>query len=507
MYDTGHFWPFRIMGGRHATDMKVPGLLAALIAAGVVAGSMMAGSATHLEAVAGPSGRIATSTYDEHGAAIPYNYNLDGEPTAITYPNHKAVTRTYDRYGRLKEVTDWNRRTTRFSYDSNGNLTAITFPSATMNEDRYTYDSSDKMSGIKMLRGTEALASLHYARDGAGQVTLATSQELPSGKAATYAYGEGNRLIKAGGTEYAYDRVGDPTKIGAHTYTYNGADELEAGAGMTYTYNKAGQRIKATPTRGPATTYSYDHAGHLITVQRPGSSHEPAINDSYTYDDNGLRSSQTVDGRTSNLTWDTAEALPLLLSDGTNNYIYGPDGLPIEQISNAGTTLYFHHDQQGSTRLLTNTKGEVEGSYAYSPYGELVARTGTATTPLLYDGQYTNASTGLIYLRARSYDPTTAQFLSIDPALQVTGEPYAYAGDNPLNAADPTGRLTWRGWLGAGLLAVGVTVALVSVGPWVAGGGIVVAGINLATAGWFGGLGLSVLGGVVLLGDLVGGHE
>ena len=29
-----------------------------------------------------------------------------------------------------------------------------------------------------------------------------------------------------------------------------------------------------------------------------------------------------------------------MLTDGTTNYIYGPGGLPIEQIDSAGTTTY-----------------------------------------------------------------------------------------------------------------------------------------------------------------------
>jgi RHS repeat-associated protein len=66
---------------------------------------------------------------------------------------------------------------------------------------------------------------------------------------------------------------------------------------------------------------------------------------------------------------------------------------------------------------------------------------GATTTPLGYDGQYTSSDTGLIYLRAREYDPATAQFLSVDPLEAVTGEPYSYVGDNPLNASDPTGLL------------------------------------------------------------------
>src|SRR5258708_1383795 len=45
----------------------------------------------------------------------------------------------------------------------------------------------------------------------------------------------------------------------------------------------------------------------------------------------------------------------------------------------------------------------------------------------------------LNYLRARYYDPTTAQFLSRDPLVDSTMSPYAYVNGNPLNASDPLG--------------------------------------------------------------------
>jgi hypothetical protein len=51
---------------------------------------------------------------------------------------------------------------------------------------------------------------------------------------------------------------------------------------------------------------------------------------------------------------------------------------------------YLHHDQSGSTRLLTNSSGNVEGAYTYTPYGGVAEHTGSATTALGYDGQYTN---------------------------------------------------------------------------------------------------------------------
>jgi RHS repeat-associated protein len=114
--------------------------------------------------------------------------------------------------------------------------------------------------------------------------------------------------------------------------------------------------------------------------------------------------------------------------------------MTVEQINNStGTVLYLHHDQQGSTRLLTGSTGIKEASFTYDAYGNQTGHTGTATTPLGYDAQYTSTDTGLIYMRARVYDPATAQFLNVDPALSVTQEPYAYAGDSPTNLVDPSG--------------------------------------------------------------------
>jgi len=59
--------------------------------------------------------------------------------------------------------------------------------------------------------------------------------------------------------------------------------------------------------------------------------------------------------------------------------------------------------------------------------------------PVNYETATPNASEGLVH---RYYDPTTDQFLSIDPRVTSTGQPYAFTGDDPLNATDPLG-LRW----------------------------------------------------------------
>jgi RHS repeat-associated protein len=132
----------------------------------------------------------------------------------------------------------------------------------------------------------------------------------------------------------------------------------------------------------------------------------------------------------------------------TCSFIYGPCRTTIEQINNStGMVEYLRHDQQGSTRLLTSSTGKVEGKCSYSAYG-IPDCEGSATTPLGYDAQYTSQDTGLIYMRARTYDPATAQFLSVDPFVALTGEPYSFGEDNPINKADPSGRCGPGSYLG-----------------------------------------------------------
>ncbi len=289
-----------------------------------------------------------------------------------------------------------------------------------------------------MDKSTEVLASLVYTRDNDGQVKTTTSKGLPGEEKPAYEYDSNNRLTKGAAVAYEYDAANNTTKIGTGTYKYNAGSQLETGPSLTYTYDELGERTKTKPTAGPATTYGYDQAGELTSVERPKEGETSEIKDTYAYDGNGLRASQTISGTTTYMVWDMAEELPLVLSDTTNSYIYGPGGQPIEQISNGGTVTYLHHDQQGSTRLLTGSTGTVTGKCTYGAYGTPTCE-GATTTPLGYDAQYTSSDTGLIYMRARVYDPATAQFLTVDPFVAVTGAPYNYAGDNPLNHADPRG--------------------------------------------------------------------
>jgi RHS repeat-associated protein len=135
----------------------------------------------------------------------------------------------------------------------------------------------------------------------------------------------------------------------------------------------------------------------------------------------------------------------LLLKDGTTAYVYGPGDLPLEQVSGTSTN-YFHHDQLGSTRIVTDSSGTTQATYTFDPYGNLSASTGTVANPFLFTGQYRDSESGLYYLRARYYDPVTGQFLSRDPITSTTRQPYSYVSGSPLNRTDPTGLCGWDFW-------------------------------------------------------------
>jgi len=373
------------------------------------------------------------------GKVVKYEYNLVNEPTKITYPNEKAVTRAYDKDNRLEKITDWFSRSDTFGYNPDSQLTSITYPAEVKYEDKYVYNEAGEMTELKLIKSGETIGYQAYTRDNDGRLTKTINHAFPGVVTWEYKYDENGRLTEGGGLGYEYDKANNPTKIeGKGPYAYNAADELEKGPEATYTYNEDGRRTETKPTTGPATTYGYDQVGNLTSVKRAEEGEIKKIEDSYTYDGENLRESQTINGTTSDLTWDTAEEVPRILSDESNYYVYGPDNLAIEQIT-GGATHWLHYDQQGSMRAIINGKGEIEAAYTFNPFGSLNSTSHANNSFLRYDGEYMSTDNGLLYLRARTYDPSTGQFLSVDPALQSTGEPYAYTRDDPLDMIDPTG--------------------------------------------------------------------
>lgn len=196
-------------------------------------------------------------------------------------------------------------------------------------------------------------------------------------------------------------------------------------------------RLRNTVTDGGSQTASDDV---VITVvpQLP-----PQLS-SYIYNGDGDRVSETNDGVTTTYVVNTVPELAAVLMEttgGTTTYhIYGHDLL----YSIVGTTPhYLHSDALGSTIATTDASGNVEQTLEYDVFGRLRGFTGANGTKYTFAGEENDAS-GLVYLRARYYDPAVGRFLSRDPfpadVLDTqTVNRYAYVKNNPTNYVDPSG--------------------------------------------------------------------
>jgi RHS repeat-associated protein len=419
-------------------------------------------------------GRLTTST-DGNGATICYAYDLRGDLTQLTYlpgtncasspaSTYHTVTRGFDAAGRLTTVQDWAGNTITMAYDADSNLVSTTFPtSGTAVVDSATFDNADRLTGLSDAKGATTIASFGYTRDPNNQVT--NDQQSQGASSETFGYDAVSRLTSQGGNSYAYDTADNLTSNKGTTQNYDAANQLNyVGASTTacnsspptgstsFCYDTRGDRLSSVQNvSGTLTTstYTYDQASRLASFTKAGgtatecTAPSGAGPTSYCYNGDGLRLKKQTSTTTIQYAWDVSGGLPLVLRDGPSgsqaSYVYGPGGLPIELITSAGTVYAVHHDQLGSTRAVTDSSGTVQATWNYDAYGNVTSSTGSVPMPLQFAGQYTDAESGLQYLRARYYDPTTGQFLTRDPSVTTTLCPYGYVSGNPVNSRDVTG--------------------------------------------------------------------
>ena len=248
------------------------------------------------------------------------------------------------------------------------------------------------------------------------------------------------------GVSYCLDPVGNrlPANstlpgINPIAGTYNADDEISS-----ETYDANGNVIA---TGGK--TYTYDSQNHMIT----------ANNGQVTmiYDGDGNRVSKTVGGVTTQYLVDDlnptgyAQVVEEVVNGAvTRQYTYGLQRIsqnlsPSVTGNNTWTPSFYVYDGGGSVRQLTNDNGVVTDDYEYDAFGNSFTKQGTTPNNYLYRGEQFDADLGLYYLRARYYNPNTGRFMSRDPEAGQAIDPqslhkYLYAGGDPINMMDPTGR-------------------------------------------------------------------
>jgi RHS repeat-associated protein len=314
-------------------------------------------------------------------------------------------------------------------------------------------------------------SDIHYTYDPSGNVTsVADTPAESTADVQCFRYDHLRRLTEAWTPEA--DCGADPSTSGL------------AGAApywQSFTYDPAGNRLTETQHAAAGDTvrtYAYPAAGahalRSVTTARPAGT----TTDEFTYDATGnaiTRPGQKLD-------WDAEGKLTKVTEGGkTTEYVYDADGDRLIRRDPTGRTLYL----DGQELRLDSASGRLLGSRFYQHAGTTVAvRTGAGLTWLGSDHQGTalvaiddatqrvtkrrqapfgatrgtastfpsekgfvggtvDASTGLVHLGAREYDPAVGRFLSVDPVLDVADPQqlhgYAYANNNPVTRSDPTG--------------------------------------------------------------------
>ncbi|MCI0159459.1 hypothetical protein KNO15_22405, partial [Leifsonia shinshuensis] len=172
-------------------------------------------------------GNITTNTYDAAGRIT----ETDSAPylaPGSTTPLVSSVQRTYSPAGDLVTLTNARGGTTNFSYDIAGNLVKTLGPQ--VNGARTTTLAWFDHAGIKAME-TNDRGSTHY---------------------------------------YYYDRLGDEVQdswwwVEPSSHTDGGVEPI-----TTSTYDFAGKRLTTTDQYGATTTYHYDAAGEITSVNLPG---------------------------------------------------------------------------------------------------------------------------------------------------------------------------------------------------------------------------------------------
>ncbi len=351
--------------------------------------------------------RLASCT-DVSGNTVSYAYDTEGNLSVLTYPDGKAVSYTYDSMNRLKTVTDWASRVTIYTYDVIGRLIQVDRPNGT--RQRLQYDDGSRLTASFEEKGAMKIWQATYSYDAAHRMTAYT----PTPATRTYV----------------------PTSA---TMNYNADNQLVSYNGQAVASDNNGNLLDYPAADGTMMPLTWDARNRLIETDGT----------SYVYDAENRRVRSAKLGQSTMYTWNRGQIDQLLVKqnpDGSiNRYVYGI-GLIYEETTphETGTPAasYYHFNWQGSTVALSDASGNVTARISYSPYGERTIESGTVFTPFCFVGRFgvLTESNGKLAMMARFYSPVYRRFLCEDPSGFDGGlNAFTYCLGDPLNLIDPDG--------------------------------------------------------------------
>ena len=422
-----------------------------------------------LTAVTDAAGTLSR-TYDERGNVLSetrvvngvtlimgYTYDAAGQVASITYPSGWTVAYTRDAMGRTTAITAQTADgatslpvLTAASYQPFGPVNALAFGNG-IAETR-GFDLDYRLTSLTDA-GAAALQNLTYTYDAGNEVVSITDGVTP-GASQTFGYDAVRRLTGAqggyGNITYTYDAAGNRLTqsggaVASFTYSAHSNQLLSMNAGgaqQPVGYTKAGN-VNSVSISGAGANLVYNQAGRLATVTVGGN---PIVQCTYDAFGHRLIKVGAVSGTT--LYQYGVNSRLLEEADGGGSplvdYIY-LDSLPVATLSPVdGQIYYLHTDRFGTPQTATDSNQNVVWTASYGPFGEMSTTPSLIVQNLRLPGQEFDIDTGLYHNGFRNYVPSLGRYLESDPIGLAGGvNTYAYARGNPVNAADPSGLVSY----------------------------------------------------------------
>jgi RHS repeat-associated protein len=366
---------------------------------------------------------------------VSYNYDAAGNRTKLSLNYSTYASYTYDAVNRLTNLKDSANQSFPHSYDTANRLTSRGAPNGVTSS--YAYDGLDRLTALTHAAGATTLIGNQYQYNDANNISNWTNGSGTH----TYGYDLVDRLTSATNSaapneNYSYDGVGNRTASHLSvSYSYQPFNKMASAGTGNYTYDNNGNVLTRTDSLG-TTTFSWSEENQLTQVSLP-----TGLTVNYKYDALGRRIQRTTTaGANERYVYDGNDVL-LDLNAGwsvATTYLNGP-GIDnhLRQTNSVTGVSYFLTDHLGSTAGLTDAGGNFVEQQAYDSFGNSA---GSTRTRYGYTGRERDPDTGLMYYRARWYDPQVGRFISEDPIGLGGGiNSFAYVSNNSVNFTDPFG--------------------------------------------------------------------
>jgi RHS repeat-associated protein len=339
-------------------------------------------------------------------------YDAAGSEVSRSLPGGLRFAQDRDEHGRVirqfvgsfspkttaSDVEGFLRATIARSFRYDGNNAPTTITDRRLGTAAYTYDPAEQL--ISADYDSQKWERFEYTLTGGISRITSPSTDV------RLEYGGGNRLLRAGKSEYNYDVSGRRIRktVGV---SHDG--------NWAYTWDSLGRLQSVTVPSGDIWTYSYDALGRRIAKAGPQGTTR------FVWCGDTMLHAIGHNGDVESWLYDDASLVPIAKAENGRVYSIIPDHL-------------------GVPRELIDTNGTIAWSTKLSAWGsEFASSPSKVDCPIRFPGQWFDAESGLHYNRYRYFDPEIGQFISQDP-IGIDGglNLYRYA-PNSLNYIDLLG--------------------------------------------------------------------